>query len=186
MELMPLLSLGLLNGWLPFLLLSIVTWGGLVLVPGEVSKRLLDRTDFSKKQKTFLMISKSIAIIDIVLISLTPLKLGTLEFQIGVFLLILGLVGLVVAMFDFKNTPFGKPVTTGLYKLSRHPINVTQAISILGICIAIGSWIALLFLILSKIPAHFITIAEEEFCLRKYGDSYREYMKHVPRYIMFF
>ena len=29
-------------------------------------------------------------------------------------------------------------------------------------------------------------LAEEEACLAQYGDSYRDYMRRVPRYLVFF
>lgn len=107
-------------------------------------------------------------------------------FIIGVILALFGLAGLTIAMFNFKNTPFDQPVTTGIYKISRHPMSLTLTISEVGTCIAIDSWIALFVILLAKIPYHFINLAQEEFCIRKYGDSYREYMKRTPRYFLFF
>jgi protein-S-isoprenylcysteine O-methyltransferase Ste14 len=59
-------------------------------------------------------------------------------------------------------------------------------ISSVAICIAIGSWLALLILIISRFFGHIRTLAEEEACLEQYGDSYRAYMKRVPRYFLFF
>lgn len=120
------------------------------------------------------------------MVTLTPLKIGSIELVIGATLTLFGLTGLTIAVFNFKDTPLDQPVTSGIYKMSRHPMNFMQSVSELGACIAIGSWIALFVLILAKIPAHYITMAEEEFCIRKYGDSYREYMKRVPRYFLFF
>jgi protein-S-isoprenylcysteine O-methyltransferase Ste14 len=53
-------------------------------------------------------------------------------------------------------------------------------------CFAIGSWLALFMLMMSKLFQHFGILAEEEACLAQYGDSYRAYMKRVPRYFVFF
>jgi len=186
MELTPILRLGWLNGWLFLAFLTMVSWGGLVIVPRSVSKKLLDRSGFNKSQKILLITSKIIAIYLIVLVILTPLKIGSIEFIIGLILFLFGLAGLTIAMLNYKNTPLNQPVTSGIYRISRHPMNFMQTVSILGTCIAIGSWIAMFILILAKIPAHFITIAEEESCIRKYGDSYREYIKRTPRYFLFF
>ena len=33
---------------------------------------------------------------------------------------------------------------------------------------------------------HLTVLAEESYCSEKYGKSYREYMKNVPRYFLFF
>jgi protein-S-isoprenylcysteine O-methyltransferase Ste14 len=79
-----------------------------------------------------------------------------------------------------------QPATEGLYSISRHPQVLMLFISSVGICIAIGSWLAVLILVISKFFGHFRTLAEEEACLEQYGDSYRAYMKRVPRYFLFF
>jgi len=184
MELMPKLRLGWLNGWLFLAFQSLITGILLATVPRNVFRRLIDRSGFSKSQKIMLVISKTIAVCDIVLITLTPLKIGSILFIIGTISLLIGLTGLTIAVFNFKNTPLDQPVISGIYKLSRHPQNLMQTVSTLGTCIAIGSWIALFVLILAKIPAHFVNIAEEECCIEKYGDSYREYMKRTPRYFL--
>lgn len=129
---------------------------------------------------------KLLALVCLVLIIFTPLKMGANVFIIGTVLYTLGLVGLIIALFNFKNTPLDQPVTRGLYRISRHPQEFTLFISIFGICIAIGSWLALFMLIMSKLFRHFGILGEEKACLERYGDSYKEYMKSVPRYFLFF
>jgi len=61
-----------------------------------------------------------------------------------------------------------------------------SSVVLLGGCIAIGSWSALLMLLAARLFSHFGILAEEEVCLRQYGDTYRAYMKQVPRYFVFF
>ena len=56
----------------------------------------------------------------------------------------------------------------------------------LGMCLAIGSWLALLALLMSRVLQHIGILAEEEACLAQYGETYRAYMKGVPRYFLFF
>ena len=94
------------------------------------------------------------------------------------------MAGFVIALLNFKKTPFDQPVTRGLYRISRHPQQLMFFISFFGICIAIGSWLALLILIISKFFGHFRTLEEEKACLEQYGDSYRAYIKSVPRYFL--
>ena len=48
------------------------------------------------------------------------------------------------------------------------------------------SWIILLIAVVEQILMHRTTLEEESFCLEAYGDSYRQYMKEVPRYLLFF
>jgi protein-S-isoprenylcysteine O-methyltransferase Ste14 len=104
---------------------------------------------------------------------------------VGLVLYVIGILGLVVAMFNYKDTPLDQPVTKGVYKISRHPQIVSLFIMLLGICIAIGSWPALIALLLSKLFQHFGILAEEEVCLKRYGESYRAFMERVPRYFLF-
>ncbi len=54
----------------------------------------------------------------------------------------------------------------------------------IGICITIGSWLVLFIIIISSLFLHSRDLAEEKACLERYGDSYRNYMKHVPRYLL--
>ncbi|GAG61418.1 unnamed protein product, partial [marine sediment metagenome] len=105
-------------------------------------------------------------------------------FILGIILYVVGFGGVIIALFNFKNTPPDQPVTKGLYKISRHPQEFMLFILFLGICIAIGSWLALFILIISKLFRHFGILGEEKGCLERYGDSYRAYMKRVPRYFL--
>jgi protein-S-isoprenylcysteine O-methyltransferase Ste14 len=90
------------------------------------------------------------------------------------------------ALFDFKNTPLNEPVMRGIYKISRHPQITMASLMLLGTCIAMGSWLALIILLIARTLGHFGIVAEEEVCLKQYGDTYRAYMDKVPRYFMFF
>ena len=98
----------------------------------------------------------------------------------------LGLIGLAKALFDFKDTPFDEPVVRGMYRVSRHPQIVMSSVVLLGACIAIGSSAALLLLVAARGFSHLGILAEEEVCLKRYGDSYHAYMKRVPRYFVIF
>jgi len=119
MELMPALRIGWLNGWLPLGAL-VLTEGILFLVfPKEVVTRLFDRSGWSQRQVVFTVLGKLVALICLVLIVGTPLKIGSAVFVIGMIIVGLGLIGLAKALFDFKNTPLDQPVTRGIYRISR-------------------------------------------------------------------
>jgi len=53
----------------------------------------------------------------------------------------------------------------------------------IGVGIACASWLFLLLSIASVLFAIRFVGMEERWCLEKYGDAYREYMKRTPRYI---
>lgn len=185
MALFPKLAIGWLNGWM-LLALEVSIQGSLLLIfPKDVVSRLFDRSGWSKKQRVLTILGKLASLACLILIVLTPLKVNSVVFILGLILYIIGLVGLIVAMLNFRDTPSDQPVTKGVYKLSRHPQIVALFILFLGICLAIGSWPALIALVISKLLQHFSILAEEEVCLKRYGEPYRAYMKQVPRYLVF-
>ena len=186
MDWMPALKIGWLNGWLPLAALALTEWSLFLLFPREVVARLFDRSGWSQKQVVFTVIGKVLALACLILLFLTPLKVGSVVFVIGLVVVALGLSGLVKALFDFKNTPLDEPVTRGLYRVSRHPQIVMTSVILLGSCLAIGSWLALLLLVAARVFSHLSILAEEEACLRQYGDPYRAYVDRVPRYFVIF
>ncbi|MGD1994466.1 MAG: methyltransferase [Anaerolineae bacterium] len=185
MEWMPDLRLGLLNGWIPLALLALTDGILFLIFPKEVVARLFDRSGWSQRQVVFTVVGKLGAVGCVTLLILTPLKIGSAVFVIGMALVLLGLVGLARALFDFSNTPPGEPVTRGIYQFSRHPQIVMSSLVLLGGCIAIGSWSALLLLLAARLFGHFGIRAEEAACLERYGDAYQAYLERVPRYFAF-
>ncbi len=186
-EFFPKLELGWFNGWI-FLMVHVVLQAIFILTCSkEVKVRLFDRgTGWTKTQKTFTLIGKVFGLINIILIILSPLKFGSIESIIGLIIFLIGITGLVISIINFKNAPFDKPITTGLYKVSRNPQIVTVCVIFLGYTLLIGSWLSMIILIFSFLGQHFSLLGEERRLTKQYGDSYLEYKKKVPRYFLFF
>ena len=110
MEWMPDLAIGWLNGWIPLALL-VLTDGLLFLAfPRKVVARLFDRSGWRQRQVVLTVAGKVCALGCLVLLILTPLKIGSAVFWVGTVVVLLGLIGLAKALFDFRNTPPGEPV----------------------------------------------------------------------------
>ena len=186
MELFPALRIGWLNGWLPMGILYLIFGVLLLAFPREVVSRLYDRSGWSKEQRVIVLIGKLMAFVWFPLIILTPLKIESPVFVLGMVLFASGLTGFVVALFNFRNTPLDRPVTKGLYRISRNPQQFMLLVAGAGISMAIGSWLVFLMLLLGVVFTHRKLLAEERSCLRQYGDSYQAYMERVPRYFLFF
>lgn len=180
------MKIGWLNGWIVIVLLGLTDGFLFGVFPKEVVRRLWDRSGWSPKQRAFTILGKLAALVCLALLTFTPLKVGSTACLAGVILILLGLFGIIKALVDFRNTPLGEPVTRGLYRISRHPQVVMSSLVILGGCIAVGSWVAVAFWALARVLEHFGILAEEEVCLKQYGEAYQAYLKRVPRYFLFF
>jgi len=185
MELIPTLELEWLNGWILVCLLYLTYIITLIVFPKDVVERLYDKSGRSKRHKVTIYVGSFFAFVYFGLIIFTPLKTGSAVFIPGIILYTLGSAGFVVALFNFKSAPPDQPITSGLYRISRHPQQLMFFVTFIGICIAIGSLLALFTQIVSSLFLHSRILAEERACLEQYGDSYRSYMKHVPRYFLF-
>jgi len=188
MDLIPAFQIGWLNGWILLCLFYLVFGAFLLIFPKDIRTRLFyyKRSGWNKKQRLLYFIGRVSALVYLVLIIFTPLIIGTNLFILGIFLFVIGLAGFIVALSNFKNVLPNRLATIGLYRVSRHPQVLMLFVSGVGICLSIGSWIALLVLAISRFFGHFRTLAEEENCIEQYGDSYRSYIKRVPRYFLFF
>jgi protein-S-isoprenylcysteine O-methyltransferase Ste14 len=186
MALFPDLSFGWLNGWIVLALLGLADGICFVVFPKDVVKRLWDRSGWSQKQVVFTVIGKLCALVCLVLLICTPLKVGSAAFWVGSAVTAMGLVGLVTALLNFRNTPLDQPVARGLYRVSRHPQIVMASLVLLGGAIAVGSWAVVIALLAGRVFGHLSILAEEEVCLRQYGDVYQGYMEQVARYFVLF
>ena len=186
MEWLPQLQLGWLNGWV-----LLAVWYGafglmLALLPRDVVARLYDRSGWSRTERIRTAAGKMLGVVLLVVIVLSPLKVGQPVFALGSILYVLGLAFFVAALLSFANTPPDRPVTSGPYSISRNPQQVGLSIAALGICFAVGSWAFILAWLLGHLSVHMRIVAEEKTCLQQYGESYRSYTQRVPRYLLFF
>ena len=182
----PQLKIGLFNGWLPLASLYALFGLYLLIIPKIIVKKLYDRSYWPKRTHYFLIPRFIIAIAYFGLITLSPMKLGTPIFIIGSVIYLAGLINFFIALFNYRNTPAGQLVTKGLYRISRNPQSVFLVVSFLGINIMIGTWSLLIFLLATITGLHYRILWEEQGLLKIYGDTYKEYMKKVPRYFLFF
>lgn len=186
MQWFPTPALGFLNGWiLPALLY--LSFGVLLAVfPKPVVARLYDRSHQAERKKLPRLLGVLLVLAWLALAIVTPLPRGHVVLPLGIALYALGLIGFIVALLNFAATPAGQPVTAGLYRISRHPQQFMLSVAFLGASVAMGSWPAFLLMAVAAVGGHGKVRAEEEACLRQYGDSYRDYMQRVPRYFLFF
>ncbi|MBA7552902.1 hypothetical protein ES705_45479 [subsurface metagenome] len=112
-----------------------------------------------------------------------PFKLGTIWFYIGIFVFIIGLTLITIATYNFISALSDQLITKGAYKFSRHPMYLATFFICLGSGISSASWIFLFLSIIMALCFHKEALAEEKYCLDKYGNAYQEYIDYVPRWI---
>ena len=110
-----------------------------------------------------------------------PLKLGTVWFYAGLSVYSVGMIFLIIAQYNYVSAPEDKLLTSGVYRISRNPMWFGFFLILFGIGIACASWIYLLCAMVFLILQHILVVAEERWCLEKYGDTYKDYMHRTPR-----
>ena len=180
------LNIGWLNGWIPIVFFYGVFFVLLRIVPKETVERLYDKTHWTNQQANLARIGLPFALVGIILVLFTPLKIGQPFFWFGLALFLLGLVGFVSSLHTFNITPLAEPVTDGLYNISRNPQWVAFALGIIGTSFMVGSWTVFLLFMVRVLMNHFRIMGEERALEIQYGDSYLEYKKSVPRYLLIF
>jgi protein-S-isoprenylcysteine O-methyltransferase Ste14 len=184
MELFPALQLGWLNGWLFLPLIYFCTEGLAKRLPKAISPRLFDHGGWNRSDEIIALFGGIPTLIYFILLILSPLKTGSGLLPIGAVIFAAGAIACAHSILMFAKTPEGEPVTMGLYRISRNPQAVGMFGAIIGASLAIGSWTALGVVLVWGIFLHLRVLAEEKTCQAKYGESYRQFMARVPRYLI--
>jgi protein-S-isoprenylcysteine O-methyltransferase Ste14 len=187
MSLIPAFEIGIWNAWIlcVLLFLSMIIPDFFMSQEGkERSKRATTFAPFTGTRKvlaysTHMVIMPAAVIYSIFL----PLKIGAAWLYVGLVIFALSLFMTVMISFNFASTPTNRPVTKGIYRISRNPIYLSAALAYLGIGIACASWVLLLCAVLWVVFFHIVIPEEEGLLIKQYGDAYRKYMKKTPMWL---
>jgi len=191
MSLIPAFEVGLWNAWIITVLGFILPW-----IPSFINKEVANKrmeeikwSKFSKTIKIVMIISQGIIMPFTIIYSFfLPLKLGTVWFYVGLPISILGVIMPIVSGVSLYSAtaPLDKPVTTGMYRITRNPEYFSGFLLYLGIGVSCLSWVFILCAVVWIISAHILVVqSEEPSLIKKYGDTYKEYMSRTPRWIGF-
>ena len=180
MDLIPPFEIGLLNAWI-LILIEIMTHR--LLTPKNKKPFRKDETkELSYNEKLTRTVGLSILLSFRIYAIFLPFKIGTIWFNIGLPIAIFGLIMNTIVLVNRANAPPGKPFTNGLFRYSRHPMYFFGAITCIGISIATLSWLFFVLILVYKILQYKFSRTEERYCLKKFGDEYKEYMNNTPRF----
>jgi protein-S-isoprenylcysteine O-methyltransferase Ste14 len=186
MTIFPRLSLTWLNGWIPVLVFYGIFLIILKVFPKETVDRLYDDAGWTLEVARPARIGLPFALVALILILFTPLKVDQPIFWIGLALALVGEAGFLYSLHSFNVTPAGEPVTKGLYQISRNPQWVTFALVMIGFSFMVGSWTVLALLAVRIVMNHYRILGEERALAKQYGEPYQAYLESVPRYLIFF
>ncbi len=184
MPLVPAFAIGVWDAWI-FMILVVIQNVGFRLLAKETYQRLGDPPDMKVTQahKIASYLSMPVWLLATAYSIFLPLKLGTTWFYAGLVVFLFGEVLGLGATTSFAATPANEPVTKGAYRYSRHPLYASLVLVYLSVGIASASWV---FLLVAVIWAGMLGISvedEENYCLKRYGPAYREYMNRTPRWL---
>jgi len=187
MDLLPDFKVNILNGWIPLIIYFI----GLILSVSLYSKEARvwlfnNPKDEKKSALIFIRLFGQLAMMAyIVMMIFTPLRIDNPVFFVGATVYLIGLVFEMSALYYFRRTPIGQPVVNGPYRVSRNPQWLGLFLVLLGSAMAVGIWLYIVMVVIVGIIYHKQILDEETVCIKKYGESYREYMERIPRYFLF-
>ena len=173
MSIIPTIELGLWNAWIfiiPLLIIHIVSTRGLRARGAE-----------GQPGKIMMIVFLLLHILPIFL----PLNFDTIWFYVGLIVYIVGMVFVIMAIIGFATTPADKPVTKGIFRISRNPMYIGGIRIFIGKAIVSMSWIYVIIIAAWLILMVTSIKKEEAQCLKKYGEAYRKYMKRTYRWMGF-
>ena len=108
-----------------------------------------------------------------------------ISLPIGILLFVLGFILIIFAFFKIGTIPSVRKksnlITTGVYKLVRHPIYSGTLISVLGWTILLKSIISIVYFPFLFLLFFLGSFVEERILIEEYGDQYLDYKKKVTK-----
>jgi len=187
MSLIPAFEIGVWNAWILILYLPlhplIMMLIDKLVGTGDIFKKM-GAPALNKTERIINVLSNFVLLFGLFIYSIfLPLQLGTAWFYVGLALCVLGVVNWTIAIVNIADIPLGELWDKGLYRYSRHPMTLAGYLILIGAGIASASWIFLLFSIVCIILSNILIIAEERFCLEKFGTAYADYVNRTPRWL---
>jgi protein-S-isoprenylcysteine O-methyltransferase Ste14 len=186
-ELLPDLSIGLWNAWIIMVIALATTFVPFMFGAKAAEQRMADEPDIGEyptRSRVGVIVTHAVLMPFTLIYSIfVPLALGTPWLVVG-----LAVSGLAISMslatsVTFITAPLDRPITTGIYAISRHPMYVSGILVYAGIGLAGTSWVFVACAVIEALGYAAIAPAEEDVMLDKYGAAYRDYLHRTPRWM---
>jgi len=184
----PELDFGLWTAWWYSAAFGITNLFLIFVYPRVPAKRLFRMPTFGSRRErivsyiSIFMFARGLMVFAV----FVPVKLHTVWLWVGTMVFLVCLAVHTVAMFDFAVTPENEPVVTGVYRITRHPMQHTAVVMWFGVGVATLSWVICLACLVQPFLSYPFLRAQERACVDAYGERYLEFMERTPRYFTAF
>jgi protein-S-isoprenylcysteine O-methyltransferase Ste14 len=175
-------EIGIWNAWIFTIWMIISPFLSSILIKDKGIVKQLRASAPMKHEKKLNVLSMAAVIFGFIYSIFLPLKTHTLWFYIGLLIFVIGISIEFSVLWALTKSKIDKPFTRGPYKYSRHPIYISLLLITSSVSIMSLSWVFLLVLLILFIHLLRAVPAEENYCLKKYGKEYKEYIKKTPRW----
>lgn len=107
----------------------------------------------------------------------------SLWFYAGLACYLLGLCLCAATVVCFSSPDDAGMNRNGVYRFSRNPMYLAYFICFSGMALLTQSFVLLILVAIFQVSSHWIILAEERWCLARFGAAYKQYMKEVRRYL---
>ncbi|PKM49717.1 MAG: phospholipid methyltransferase [Firmicutes bacterium HGW-Firmicutes-7] len=152
-----------------------------------ISKEALERAGFfpptEGKEQLASYVYQITTLVLLIYLFFSTIKFNTLSNYMGLIVYIIGTILYIKSIIDYSKPNESGINKNGLYNYSRNPMYIAFFLYFLGCSLLIDSWGYLIVLLLFQVSVHYLIISEERWCIEKFGEEYKTYMKRVRRYI---
>lgn len=176
----------LFGGWLFVLIYLMLNWVLLKIYPEHFSKRFFTKQTYRTKAQRYS--SKAYSVLLNVTLAYALFVHASLKqpyFYIGMITYLISGALYTISLTDYASTPPDTPVTKGIYKVTRHPQQILTELMFIGCALALSSPAIFISGVAQLVLLNWSMQSQEQYCIERYGERYREYMKRTPRYFLF-
>ncbi len=103
--------------------------------------------------------------------------------DLGICLIFIAILGRTWCTLYIGGRKAAEIVDTGPYSVTRNPLYVFSAIGAAGVGAMVGSvTVAVAFAVLTWAAFHYVTLVEEDYLKKNFGQPYLDYLARVPRF----
>lgn len=184
MNLMSEFTISWMNGFWFSLIFIITNIAIIRIFPEHYKKKVLTMPKFDNALTQIIGTFNFILFQGLIIMSIfIPIKYKYMFFIPGIALFSVGHVFYTMSLINYATTNPNKPVVKGIYRYSRNPQQIMTIIMWLGAGLAMSNYLVLIICLIQVITVYPTFIAQEEYCIKKYGNTYSEYMNKTPRYL---